>query len=170
MAQIIVDGGPTTTERTRVGPVGELRHDTSNATLRLHDGATAGGFQLLSKAAADSLYVGATPDLLALRSPGENDLGFLARAGEGSSRYRSLSVAANNLTITNPKRVAKLCSLTRPQFQWERSQVWLPRLPRWSSRCQSDSSCCGRALPRRFRTAGPCATARMGRPTSPIDS
>jgi hypothetical protein len=102
MTDVIIESGPTVSERIRVGPLGELRFDTDNDTVRVHDGNEVGGYELLSRAVADSLYVTATPDLAALRSPASGALGFISRAGVGSYRHRSLTVDSNNLTIANP--------------------------------------------------------------------
>lgn len=102
----ILQGGTTTQERVRVGVAGEIRHDTSNKSVRLHDGSTPGGTELLGRTALDALYAAKTLDLAALANPTDTDLGILVRTGEGAYRYRSIVGNAQNLTVQNPKGAA----------------------------------------------------------------
>lgn len=97
----ILESGTTQEERVRVGPQSELRHDRGNQSLRLHDGSTAGGHEFLPRATNDSLYAAKTLDLAALADPGKDSLGFMARVGQGSYRYRNFGVNTQNLTLTN---------------------------------------------------------------------
>lgn len=83
------------------GVAGELRYDSSNWDLLLHDGATLGGRRFLSMANSDQRYQAASTELAGLTSFEPQQKGFLVRLGPASYRIRTWQVDGQNLVITN---------------------------------------------------------------------
>ena len=83
------------------GAVGELRYDSSNWDLLLHDGATVGGRRFLSMANSDQRYQAKSTELSGLTGFEPQQKGFLVRLGPATYRIRTWQVDPTNLVITN---------------------------------------------------------------------
>lgn len=86
-----------------VGPPRELRVDTSNWDLRIHDGSTPGGHRLINRDNADARYQAKSPELSGIGPYAAQDRGFLVRRGAGDYELRELLVTSDNeLVVTYP--------------------------------------------------------------------
>ena len=81
--QIQLRQGTTTEHNTFTGAVGEVTVDTTNKTLRVHDGVTAGGHPVASKANADGT------------------ISLIKKDGTSAGTINALGLFNNTLTSTN---------------------------------------------------------------------
>lgn len=95
-------GGTFDVESFLVGLVRELRVDTSNDSLRLHDGVKVGGFEFLNRDAISVLYQARSTELDGF-SFGAQEKGIVTRVGPATYRIRRIEVNEGNLVITNPR-------------------------------------------------------------------
>lgn len=79
----------------------EVTADTDNMELRLHDGATEGGFRFLNRDANDNRYQARSVELDGLLGWEPQERGFAVRLGPSNYRLRSLTVNGASLTLTN---------------------------------------------------------------------
>lgn len=89
-------GGPASQENTYTGPSRELRVDTSNSELRLHDGATVGGIRIPSKTGNDVLYQAKSTELSAIGPFATESRGVLVKTG--ASTY-ALQTSLSGLNV-----------------------------------------------------------------------
>lgn len=100
MTQVVIESGITTQERTLVGVLGELRYDSDNDSLRIHDFQRAGGHEILARDANDQRYARSGTELSAVAAFGRDDLGFMVRTGAGGYTFRALGVNTGNMTLS----------------------------------------------------------------------
>lgn len=106
MTKIVqIAGGESTTEDFYIGPERELRADTSNDELRLHDGTKVGGFRFLNMDQNDARYQGRSVELDGF-SFGAQAKGILVRVSPSNYALRAIDVNTGQLTITNPRGTA----------------------------------------------------------------
>lgn len=101
MPPVIVPGDIRSVEDQYTGPSGELRVDESNYNLRLHDGSTPGGRELLSRDNADQRYQAASAELQGFVQLEPQQKGFMVRLGPADYVLRELVVDQNNLVLEN---------------------------------------------------------------------
>lgn len=102
MKRVQLAGSTFDVEAFLVGLVRELRVDTSNDSLRLHDGVKVGGFEILNRDQNNALYQPRSPELDGFNF-GAQDKGILTRVGPATYRVRRIEVDEEQLTITNPR-------------------------------------------------------------------
>ncbi len=101
MAKIVqICGGPADVEDLYIGPERELRADTSNEELRLHDGAKRGGWRFPNRDANDARYQQKNSELDGIAF-GPQLKGFLVRTAPGTYRIRSITVNSQSLSLLN---------------------------------------------------------------------
>lgn len=84
------------------GPEGEIRIDTDNWQIRLHDGATVGGHIFLNRDANDQRYAGANPETAGIGPFADGDRGFLVRTAAHAYALRQLALGSSAaLSLTN---------------------------------------------------------------------
>lgn len=83
------------------GPDRELRVDTSSYNLRLHDGVTQGGHEILNRDNADARYQLNNAEVDGIGPFLATDRGILTRLGVSDYRLRMITVSSS-LTIANP--------------------------------------------------------------------
>ena len=105
MKRVQLAGGTFDVESFLVGLPRELRVDTSNDSLRLHDGVKVGGFEILNRDANNVLYQPRSPELDGFNF-GAQEKGIVTRVGPATYRIRRIEVDEENLTITNPRGTA----------------------------------------------------------------
>jgi microcystin-dependent protein len=90
------------TAKSYVGPAREIRVDTTNNNLRLHDGSTPGGHVILNEEQMDARYQVASGEISGITGFGPTDRGWLVRKGDGAYVLRIIQANANNeITIDN---------------------------------------------------------------------
>lgn len=102
MKEVQIAGGTSETEDYYVGAEREIRIDTSNDEIRIHDGSTPGGKRVPNKDTNDTLYQGASPELDGFDFSAQGK-GFVARVGPANYKLRTLKVNENQLSVSNPK-------------------------------------------------------------------
>lgn len=98
---LVLEGNTYRYAVTFTGEVGELRYDSSNWDLLLHDGATPGGRRFLSMANSDQRYQAKSVELNGLTGFEPQQKGFLVRLGPSTYRIRTWKVDGQNMVITN---------------------------------------------------------------------
>jgi len=98
---LVLEGNSYSFAIAFTGEVGELRYDSSNWDLLLHDGATVGGRRFLSMANSDQRYQAKSVELSGLTGFEPQQKGFLVRLGPSTYRIRTWQVDGANLVITN---------------------------------------------------------------------
>lgn len=98
---IILDGNSYSFAIHFTGEVGELRYDSSNWDLLLHDGVTEGGRRFLNMTNADERYQARSTELDGLISFEPQQKGYLVRLGAADYRIRTITVDSANLVVTN---------------------------------------------------------------------
>lgn len=99
MTEIVqIAGGFIDQEREYTGPERELRVDTSNWDLLIHDGVTPGGHRLQNQDNADQRYQAKSDELSGIGPFTPEARGFLTRRGPGDYRLRKL-VASSAFTL-----------------------------------------------------------------------
>lgn len=78
-----------------VGAVREIRIDTTNNNLRLHDGTTPGGHVILNEEQSDARYQVASGEIAGITGFGPTDRGWLVRKGDGVYVLRIIQPNAN---------------------------------------------------------------------------
>jgi hypothetical protein len=101
MKRVQLAGSTFDVEGFLVGLLRELRVDTSNDSLRLHDGVKEGGFEFLNRDANDVRYQAASPELDGFNFSAQAK-GIIVRVGPALYRTRKIEVNEENLVITNP--------------------------------------------------------------------
>lgn len=94
-------GGPADEQNEYIGVERELTVDTSNWSLRLHDGSEPGGRPILNRDANDQRYQARSTELDGLLEFEPSNRGFLVRLGPSEYRLRTLTVNIQNLNIDN---------------------------------------------------------------------
>lgn len=102
MKRVQLAGGTFDVESYLVGLERELRVDTSNDSLRLHDGVKIGGFEILNRDQNNVLYQAASPELDGFDF-GAQEKGIITRVGPATYRVRRIEVDEDNMVITNPR-------------------------------------------------------------------
>jgi hypothetical protein len=97
-------GGSAESEDLVIGLERQLRVDTSNKELRLHDASTPGGHRIPSRDANDGRYQARSDELDGFNFDSLG-IGFLARLGPADYRLRTFLVDSNAFTIQNPNGV-----------------------------------------------------------------
>lgn len=75
---------------TYTGADREIRIDTSNYDIRLHDGVTPGGHRIMNETNADAKYQLANPEISGIGPYAHDARGFLTRRGDGDYVIRTL--------------------------------------------------------------------------------
>jgi hypothetical protein len=83
------------------GPEREIRVDTTNWNLRLHDGSTAGGHVILNQTQCDAKYQPASGEISGISGFGPTDRGFLVRQGDGAYVLRVIASNPNGEIISD---------------------------------------------------------------------
>ena len=104
MIQLV--GNSYTFAVTFTGLPGELRYDSSNWDLLLHDGTTEGGHRFLNLTNSDERYQARSTELDGLLDFEPQQRGLLVRRGPSDYRIRAITVNENQLKITNPQGYA----------------------------------------------------------------
>lgn len=99
--EVQLAGGSADIEKTYTGPDRELRVDTTNKDLRLHDGTTPGGHLIPSRDNNDERYQARSEELAGIGPYTAEQRGFLARRGAGSYRLRRI-IVSSEFALTNP--------------------------------------------------------------------
>lgn len=102
MKRVQLAGGSFDVENFLVGLARELRVDTDNDSLRLHDGVKVGGFEILNRDQNNAIYQPRSPELDGFDF-GAQDKGILTRVGPATYRTRRIVVDEEQLTIVNPR-------------------------------------------------------------------
>lgn len=89
-----VEGGSADVESVYVGVERELRADTDNNDLILHDGVTPGGHRLLQRDNADERYQGRSDELDGIGPFTPEQRGFLIRRSPGVYRLRKFTFSS----------------------------------------------------------------------------
>lgn len=89
-----IAGGPADTEAEYTGPPRELRADTDNHDLLLHDGSTPGGHRLLSRDNSDERYQSRSAELDGIGPYTPEQRGFLIRRSPGEYRLRKMTFSS----------------------------------------------------------------------------
>lgn len=97
-------GGPADSENSYVGSPREIRIDTSNNEIRVHDGTTPGGHRVSNLDSLIAIFQEKSVELSGLEF-GPAARGFLTRIGDGTYALRKLSVG-NALVLVNESGVA----------------------------------------------------------------
>lgn len=105
MKRVQLAGSTFDVESFLVGLDRELRVDTSNDSLRLHDGVKVGGFEFLNRDAMNVLYQARSTELDGFNF-GAQEKGIVTRVGPATYRIRRIEVNEENLVITNPRGTA----------------------------------------------------------------
>lgn len=101
MAETILNGGNRTSQDAYTGPANEVTVDESNHNLRLHDGETPGGFEILSRNNADERYQLQSPELAGLIGLEPQEHGILVRLGPAEYVLREFTVNEDQFVIEN---------------------------------------------------------------------
>lgn len=101
MKEVQLAGGTSETEDYYIGAERELRVDTSNDELRLHDGSTPGGKRFKNIDQLETVFQEKSPELDGFDFSAQGK-GWLVRVGPGNYKLRSLTVNEEQLEITNP--------------------------------------------------------------------
>lgn len=102
MKRVQLAGGTFDVESFLIGLLREVRVDTSNDSLRLHDGVKVGGFEFLNRDANNVLYQAASAELDGFDF-GAQEKGILCRVGPATYRIRRIEVDVAQLVITHPR-------------------------------------------------------------------
>ena len=100
--QIQIRRGTSAEHDNFTGAIGEITMDTTNNTLRVHDGSTVGGHTLAKKSTTLSGYGitdGANTNLSNLTTTGKN---VVANLSMPDIRYSNLTLGATGATYTAP--------------------------------------------------------------------
>lgn len=100
--EVQIAGGTAEVENFYIGPIRELRADTSNFELRLHDGVTEGGHRFLNRNANDARYQARNEELDQFKFPPQAK-GFIVRVSPGIYRTRQLTSIDGDITFVNPR-------------------------------------------------------------------
>jgi len=95
--------GTTAQNNAFTGTVGELSVDTTVDTLRLHDGSTAGGFELTTNAATQTLTnktINSASNTITITESNISDLGSYITASS-TDTLTNKTIDADNNTISN---------------------------------------------------------------------
>jgi len=130
---ITLDGNSYSYAIKFVGLEGELRFDSSNWDLLLHDGTTPGGRRFLNMTNSDARYQARSVELDGLLDFEPQQKGFLVRLGASSYRIRKMTVDTDNLVIENPQGYAGDTKFgLKPQIDskhtWAESQSFLKEI------------------------------------------
>lgn len=74
-----------------IGPQREIRVDTTNWNLRVHDGSTLGGHAILNEEQMDARYQPASGEISGITGFGPTDRGWLVRKGDGVYVLRTIN-------------------------------------------------------------------------------
>lgn len=86
-----------------IGDDREITVDYTNWELRLHDGATPGGFKILNRDQNDDRYQSRNTELDGLLGWEPSERGFVTRLGPGNYQLRAIAVVLGELTIQYPQ-------------------------------------------------------------------
>lgn len=98
-------GGSAESENLVIGLDRQIRVDTSNKEIRLHDGSTPGGLRIPNRDSNDARYQPRKPELdgITFDSLG---FGFVVRLAPADYRLRVLSFDSSALNVVNPSGLA----------------------------------------------------------------
>jgi hypothetical protein len=102
MKRVQLAGGTFDVEGYLVGLERELRIDTSNDSIRLHDGVKEGGYEILNRDASDARFQRRSLELDGFKF-GAQEKGILVRVSPSTYRLRKVTVEIGNLVINNPR-------------------------------------------------------------------
>lgn len=102
MKRVQLAGSTFDVESFLVGFSRELRVDTDNDSLRLHDGVKAGGFEILNRDQNNALYQPRSAELDGFDF-GAQLKGIVTRVGPATYRIRRIVVNEEQMTVENPR-------------------------------------------------------------------